>query len=441
MVFERIPAEKVDSTVLGDSLKLPCGRVAKNRFLKSAMTEKIFTWTDHPNTRGHPTQRIISMYEKWGAGGFGVVVTGNIVCHPTMLEAAGNAVVTKENANSRLMDLHRKWTTGIKAYGSLAVAQITMGGRQTPYAIDPEPYSASDVQLIDAMGINKFGKPKSLTVEQIKNDIVPRFVYAAKFLKETGWDGVQIAAAHGYLLSQFISPTTNKRTDQYGGPIENRMRIVLEVYEAIRKEIPKVYWIHRLKTEDAVTSAALLDKAGFDFVEVSGGSMEDWGFKHREKESTRRREAYFLEFSEKIRPMLKSSVLYVTGGFRTVKGMVDAVNSGATQGIGLARPSAAEPDLPNKILSHEAYSAPDSKFPQNEHVVSLLAASSQLWHMGSHSLAQVHDPTADLPDFSVPEEAAKYQKDLGAYFGDYIAKVQRDEPVYGTFNYVPYLTA
>ncbi|KIH48559.1 NADPH dehydrogenase domain protein [Ancylostoma duodenale] len=125
----------------------------------------------------------------------------------------------------------------MKQDGALAVAQLSHAGRQTPELINAHPFSCSDVQLMAKRRFMGFGKPVPLTVEQIKTEVIDRFVYAAKLAYEQGFDGVEIHAAHGYLLSQFMSPITNKRTDQYGGSPENRMRVVREIYEGIRKEI------------------------------------------------------------------------------------------------------------------------------------------------------------------------------------------------------------
>ncbi|PAV88725.1 hypothetical protein WR25_20139 [Diploscapter pachys] len=179
------------------------------------MTERIASYHDNFELRGIPNQRLLNMYQKWAHGGFGIVLTGNIATHPTNLEFAGNAIICKENANDGL----KKWFTEmakiIKAEGSLAIAQLTNAGRQTPEAVERHPFSASDVQLTKPEA-GRRGRPVPLTIEQIKTEVIDRYTFAAEFLYQCGFDGVQIHGAHGYLFSQFLSPTTNKRTDQYG---------------------------------------------------------------------------------------------------------------------------------------------------------------------------------------------------------------------------------
>ncbi|KHJ82354.1 oxidoreductase, FAD/FMN-binding protein, partial [Oesophagostomum dentatum] len=185
-----------------------------------------------------------------------------------------------------------------------------------------------------------FGKPIPLTMEQIKTEVVDRFVFAAKFAREHGFDGVQIHAAHGYLLSGFMSPTTNNRTDRYGGSPHSRMRLILEIFQNIRKEIPaSTGFLVGIKTnsvefqenglgiDDAMIMCRMMERCGFDFAELSGGNIEKPAFQHM-RESTRKREAFFLEFAEKIRPVFEKTVVYLTGGFRTAPAMVSAIFDG-----------------------------------------------------------------------------------------------------------------
>lgn len=191
--------------------------------------------------------------------------------------------------------------------------------------------------------------------------IVPRFAYTAKYCADVGFDGVELLGAYGYLLAQFLSPATNKRTDQYGGSAENRARIVCEIYNEIRKTVPKEFVIGvkvnsaefqnvDLNCEDALRVCKVFEDIGFDFIELTGGEYEQLSDLYK-RESTRKREAFFLVFIDKIVKHIEKPVIYVTGGFRTATGMCEAVSSGVTQGIGLGRPAAQEPDLPKRILS------------------------------------------------------------------------------------------
>src|ERR1700742_4426601 len=170
-----------------------------------------------------------------------------------------------------------------------------------------------------------------------------------------------VHCAHGYLLAQFLSPTTNRRTDEYGGDLNNRSRIVFEIIEEIRRRVSDPSFIICVKLnsvefqdkgttpEDARNLCLKLEEARVDFVDLSGGTFEARAFEHK-KQSTIAREAYFIEFAELIRPLLKKTKVYVTCGFRTSAGMVAAVQEGACDGIGIGRPLAAEPYLVKEIL-------------------------------------------------------------------------------------------
>ncbi|EYB82770.1 hypothetical protein Y032_0351g3233 [Ancylostoma ceylanicum] len=237
MVHERIQAEKVDVSILGTPLTFRNYRKAKNRFLKASLTERISTWdVEDLSMRGIPTQELINVYDKWGHGGYGVILTGNVMVDPRNLESAGNMIICRENDSPELRKAFTELVRVSKQDGALVIAQLSHAGRQTSIGVNERPYSCSDVQLVT--DFIKAGKPIPLALDQIKPEVIDRFVYAAKLAYETGFDGVQLHAAHGYLLSQFLSPTTNKRTDKYGGSLRNRARIIVEIYEAIRKEIP-----------------------------------------------------------------------------------------------------------------------------------------------------------------------------------------------------------
>ena len=177
----------------------------------------------------------------------------------------------------------------------------------------------------------------------------------------------------GYLLSQFLSPTTNQRTDKYGGSLENRARIIFEINDAIRKRVPSTFIVgikvNSVEFQDKGFNAdecrqlcESLEAARFDFVELSGGDYQHLAFNHQ-RESTKKREAFFLEFADTIVPALKKTKVYVTGGFRTIGGMVNALEN--IGGVGLGRPVCQEPDLPNKILSGKVKGAIEQNLDPN----------------------------------------------------------------------------
>ncbi|KJH52898.1 oxidoreductase, FAD/FMN-binding protein [Dictyocaulus viviparus] len=474
-VYSRIPAEKCDVTVLGQQIVFRNGRTAQNRFLKAALTERISSWDPVDNTkRGIPSESIINLYDKWGHGKFGMILTGNVCVDTKNLESAGNVVFSKENDCIELRKACSKWSEMMRQDGALAVVQLSHAGRQTPETINPHPFSCSDVQLMAKRRFTGFGKPVALTEEQIKTEVIDRFVYAAKFARDNGnmyynhnichsilhhetpfitwFDGVQIHAAHGYLLSQFMSPTTNKRTDKYGGSVENRMRVIVEIFEAIRREIDaSTGFLVGIKTnsvefqegglnlDDAKAMCNIMEKCGFDFVELSGGTIERIGFQHM-RDSTRKREAFFLEYAEKIRPVFEKTIVYLTGGFRTAPAMVRAVVDDATDGIGLGRPITAEPDLPAKILLGECFSASDTKLDQDNFMITNLASNAQMWQLGKRSYTNVKNITDDVADFSNPEEAENFKKAAEKYFESIKLLAEKNEAIHGVMEYTNIVT-
>ncbi|CAL2045397.1 unnamed protein product [Caenorhabditis brenneri] len=423
-------ASTIPSEILGDHLKFRNGRETQNRFLKAALTEILSTYSlEEPKKHGLPTESILNIYDKWGNGKFGMILTSNVLVDPKNLEAAGNAIIFQEGESLERRALFSHWAKLMKKDGALAVMQLSHAGRQTPEFVNPTPWSASDIQLVSAARNTTYGKPKALTTEQVKTEVVDRFVYAAKYAYECGFDGVQLHGAHGYLLSQFTSPTTNKRTDKYGGTIENRQRIILEIYDAIRAEIPpSTGFLVGIKTnsvefqaegttlEDAIEMCTVYENKGFDFVELSGGTYEKMLFSY-ERESTKKREAFFVEFAEQIRPVFEKTVVYLTGGFRTANAMVDAISKNATQGIGLGRPITAEPDLPKKILEGSVGSAIQDCFDPNDMSTSALASGTQMEQMGRNSMiASQGDVMHQITDFSQAESVKRFSDAMLVHF-------------------------
>jgi 2,4-dienoyl-CoA reductase-like NADH-dependent reductase (Old Yellow Enzyme family) len=211
-----------------------------------------------------------------------------------------------------------------------------------------------------------FATPRELTDAEVRA-LVQRYGKAAGIVKEAGFSGVQIHGAHGYLISQFLSPHSNCRTDAWGGTPEKRRHFVLEVYSAMRAAVGPDFPVGiKLNSadfqrggfteEESLDTIRALADAGIDLIEISGGTYEAPAMtgiklgKEPIKESTRAREAYFLEFAEKARTAVKTP-LAVTGGFRSAKGMAGAIQSGAVDMVGLARILAIEPDVPNRLLS------------------------------------------------------------------------------------------
>ncbi|VDN39830.1 unnamed protein product [Gongylonema pulchrum] len=388
--------------------------------------------------------RFINLYQKWGHGGFGVVLTGNIQVDQRHIEFAGNTIVDKALDCDERRNALRRVALSAKLDGALVFAQISHAGRQTPLFINEHPYSASDVQLHFIRSGTGFGKPVPLTVDQIK-EVVARFAYAAKYCADAGFDGIELHCAHGYLLSQFLTPTTNKRTDQYGGSLENRTRIVCEIYKEIRNVVPKDFVIGAkvnsvefqkdgLNTEEATEVCKILENVGFDFIELSGGTYEHLAFQH-ERESTRKREAFFLEFADRITKQIKKSIIYVTGGFRTAKGMCEAVQSGATQGIGLGRPAAQEPDLPKKILSGNSKGAIKSLLNQDDFFLTLQACNTQMAQAGKKPYTSDAEICGDIMDLSDQAVVDEFLAALKKFLKEAEERTKNGEVVYGVVEF------
>ncbi|KAF2488799.1 FMN-linked oxidoreductase [Lophium mytilinum] len=330
------------------------GRTAPNRLLKAAMSETMASYTpENHSTHGIPSDELIKLYEAWGEGGYGQILTGNVMLFDNQLEGPGNPVIAPDaEFEGERFEKFKTLATGAKKYGSLIVAQVSHPGRQVDQKVNPHPISASDVALEGAKLGRTFAKPRPATESDLA-EIASAFAHAAEFLEKAGFDGIELHGAHGYLIAQFLSLTTNTRTDKYGGSLANRMRFLLEIAAAIKARVSPAFVLGiKINSVEFQTGgftpaeAALLvtelEKAEFDYVELSGGTYETilQTFRHQ-RESTRIREGFFVDFAEQILKPLTKTKGYVTGGFKTTGAMVKALETGV-DGIGLGRPTCHE---------------------------------------------------------------------------------------------------
>ncbi|CAN9337007.1 unnamed protein product [Alternaria alternata] len=416
MAPRRYEAEKVDPAPLGKPLDFAFSKkTAQNRFLKGAMTERLSSWDpQNLEARGVPSKNLVNVYRRWGEGEFGVILTGNIMIEYDHLEAAGNPIIPRGSKyEGERFEMFKELATQSKKHGSLIVGQVSHPGRQVADNIQKNPISASDVQLEgNVMGMT-FAKPRAATDEDIKN-VIEGFAHAAEYLEKAGYDGIQLHGAHGYLLAQFLSPTTNKRTDKYGGSLENRARIVTEIGQEVRKRTSSNFVLgiklnsvefqdKGFGTEEAATLCKLLEDNSFDFVELSGGTYEKLAFGHQ-RESTKKREAFFLEFAEKITPSLSKTKTYITGGLKSAAAMVDALKT--VDGVGLARPVCLEPELPRQIINGEVHAAIDQLTDDNDFGMTNVAAGTQIRQLGKD-----HQPI----DLSDEKNFEAFKKDMGTW--------------------------
>jgi 2,4-dienoyl-CoA reductase-like NADH-dependent reductase (Old Yellow Enzyme family) len=287
-------------------------------------------------------------------------MTGNIMIDRAALGEPKNVVLDEQ----RDLTEFKKWAIAGKKNGSHVWTQLNHPGKQIPNFIVDVPVAPSAIAL--TRGLEKgFNKPRALLEDEIL-EIVKKFATSAKLAKEAGFTGVQIHGAHGYLVSQFLSPRHNQRDDQWGGSLENRMRFVLAVYNAIREQVGSDFPIGiklnsadfmkgGFSEEDSMQVVKTLADAGIDLIEISGGTYENPSMMGSDaKKSTVQREAYFLDYAEKVRSLVDTP-LVVTGGFRSAKAMQEALNSGATDFVGVARTTCVDPDFPNKLIADEGY--------------------------------------------------------------------------------------
>lgn len=342
-------------TILKDKITLPCGAQIKNRICKAAMTERIAFADNYTN------QRHLNLYKKWAEGDIGILLTGNVQVDKNHLEGPANVCI-EEDTYAEQLPLLRKWAEEGTKDNTHLWMQISHAGRQTPGEINSSPKAPSSVQL-KIPGRN-YGVPSALSTEEI-NEIIKKFTFVAKIARETGFTGIQIHSAHGYLLSEFLSPDINLREDEWGGTVENRSRIHVEIIKSIRREVGEDFPISvkmnsadfqkgGFSPDDSIQVAKIIEAAGVDNIEISGGTYEQPRLlgldnvsinpdrSEVRKESTIAREAYFLEYAEKIKKNIQIPLM-VTGGFRTKEGMESAVKSGACEIVGVGRPLCANP--------------------------------------------------------------------------------------------------
>jgi 2,4-dienoyl-CoA reductase-like NADH-dependent reductase (Old Yellow Enzyme family) len=340
---------------LAKPLTLPCGAVLKNRLAKSAMSEQL------GDLRNRPTQEIKNLYKVWAGSEAGLLITGNIMVNSESLGEPRNIVL---NGNENFGTDFKEWVSFSNNNEQHIWPQLNHPGRQALKAVSKKIIapSTSKVNVIPGM----FGEAVEMTERDIRG-VIQDFVISAKFAKEFGFTGVQIHAAHGYLISQFLSPLTNKRSDEWGGSVENRASFLKEIILGIRKEVGDDFPIGvkinsadfqrgGFSEDDCLVVLEILDKSGVDLIELSGGTYEAAAMiSGTQKESTKKREAFFIEFAEKAKNVI-STPLMLTGGFRSLEGMTEAIDSKKVDIIGLARPMVWDPMITKKILNGEATS-------------------------------------------------------------------------------------
>ncbi|KAM5352765.1 hypothetical protein ACJ41O_005487 [Fusarium nematophilum] len=370
---------------LSQPLTLPCGLTFPNRLIKAALTEQM------SDREALPTpDQFTRSYGAWADGGWGMILTGNVQVDERYMGGPDDTAINMSLPEEKVIDAYRTFATACRRNGTPAIMQINHPGRQSPMgagtrSLWSKTLAPSAIPLdIGSDLISRlaacliFGTPKEMTVADIE-DVVQRFANAARIAAEAGFDGVQIHAAHGYLLAQFLSAKTNRRTDAYGGSTTARAKIVVDIIHAMRAVVPEKFCIgmkfnsvdHQSdqpaesspELQECLEQIAIISEVGLDFLEVSGGTYENPTMMGESpntpprSEKTAARESFFLDFAREMRAKLPDMPLIVTGGFRTRAGMEAALKEGACDMIGIGRPSILNPSLPvNTILSKEVKS-------------------------------------------------------------------------------------
>ncbi|TQC49678.1 NADH:flavin oxidoreductase/NADH oxidase family protein [Rhodococcus sp. WS4] len=335
-------------TSVNDPLTLPSGQVLPTRIMKAAMSEALGSRTNAPD------DRLERLYRTWSQGGYGLLITGNVMVDRTQLGEPDNVVIEDE----RDLDVLTRWAKSTHDAGVPIWVQLNHPGRQSNlFAREHTPVAPSAVPL----NLPGAPTPRALTTDEIEG-IIERFANAAAVCETAGFDGVQVHAAHGYLITQFLSPLTNLRTDEWGGDPHRRMKFLIEVVRRIRSRVSSSFAVSvKLNSADfqrgGFTEAesrdvvAALATEGLDLIEISGGNYESPAMSGSAADSTRAREAYFLDYARTVRDLAGDVPLAVTGGFRSRAGMDEALDAGDCDVVGIARPTATTPDAAATILT------------------------------------------------------------------------------------------
>lgn len=336
-------------------LTLPNGTVIPNRLAKAAMEENMAD-RDHA-----PSEALIRLYQTWADGGVGLMITGNVMIDRRAMTGPGGVVLESAQFGARF----EQWSRAARSRGAHIWMQINHPGRQMPAAMGQETMAPSAVSMDLGNFSKQFAAPREMTEADIA-DVKQRFVRAAQLAQQFGFTGVQIHAAHGYLISQFLSPLTNKRNDRWGGSIANRARLLVDVISAVRQAVGAGFAVAvklnsadfqkgGFSAADAKQVVSMLNTLGVDLIELSGGSYEAPAMHGQTRDGrTLAREAYFLEFAKDIATVARMPLM-VTGGIRRYQVVEQVLDSGiAMAGMGTAL--ALDPRLPQAWLSDQAAS-------------------------------------------------------------------------------------
>ncbi len=330
-----------------EKLVLPNGSHIPNRIAKAAMEENM------ADLNHAPSEELMRLYQAWADGGVGLIITGNVMVDRRAMTGPGGVVLEDE----KYLDTFKRWAQIGGSKGAQVLLQINHPGRQMQANLGQETWAPSAVALDLGKMSDRFNTPIEMDQAMI-DEVIQRFANTARLGEKAGFTGVEIHAAHGYLLSQFLSPLSNKRQDQWGGTLENRARILIEIVKAVRAVVSDTFTVAvklnsadfqrgGFSAEDAQQVVLMLNELAVDLVELSGGSYEAPAMQGQSRDGrTLAREAYFLEFAQEIRKVAKMAVM-VTGGIRRKQVAEQVIDSGVDM-VGIATALAIDPNLPNE---------------------------------------------------------------------------------------------
>lgn len=341
--------ESSEATVLGRSLDLPCGLRIENRLAKAAMSDSL------GGGAGQPTDDQIELYRRWASGGVGLSVIGEVQVDARYPEKPGNIVLAAQRDRSLFGQLARAGSGG----STRIWPQLGQAGALAPEPISrPAGPSALDVERL---------RCAALSVKEI--EALPSvYADAADMARFDGFSGVEVHAGHGFLLSQFLSPLFNRRTDGYGGSIEARCRVIVQILRQIRAVVGPDFAIGvrinssdelegGLTEADSLAAIELLGNEQIDLIDISGGTYFPGAAASSDRRSTG---PYFVEFARRARQITRIPLM-LTGGVKTRRQAADLVASGDADVVGLARALVIDPELPSHWLATDAV---DPAFPR-----------------------------------------------------------------------------
>ena len=338
------------SSSLFDPLELPCGVVLSSRLAKSAMADSLGDGT------GHPTAAQRRLYQRWAQGGVAVSIIGEVQASPNYCEKPGNLVLRDDPSCD--LDRFRDLAQAVENHDTKQQhlwLQLGHAGALAYSSTTTTPKGPSALHLPEL-------HCEALSLDEIKA-FPQQLATTARLAQQVGFGGVQIHAAHGFLLSQFLSPLFNQRTDAYGGDsMDHRMRLLLETIQAVRQatgnSFPVAVKLNSsdqleggLTEEDSLQVIRALDQTSVDLIDISGGTYFP-GAKNA-SDATAVKGPYFVEYARKARS-LTTKPLMCTGGFKIKAQAEEAVKSGVIDVVGLARALILEPRLPKLWNEHQS---------------------------------------------------------------------------------------